>query len=116
MASKEGSRLRFIEEKVSNLNRKFELMEKNLVHHNTEQKKRIKELDSELFEVKRTVESITQKIDLIVKEIKMTAGRDELETLKRYLDLWDLTRFATKKELEEALTQRTAKAKSSRKR
>lgn len=93
-------RLRLLEEKSTNLNKKIEFLERNMVAVNKKKGDLLHNFDSELLDIKREIDSLKQKTDLIIKELKLSAGKDELNTIKRYLDLWNLTRFVTREEVE----------------
>lgn len=97
------TRVRLLEEKTSNLNQKIELLESNIVKGNKKKNEVLREFDNDLLEIKRELAGVKQKVDLIIRELKLTAGKDELNTVKRYLDLWDLTRFVTRDEMERLL-------------
>ena len=109
-SSPEGSmphtRIRILEEKASNLNRKIELLESNVVTGNKKKNETLRAFDNDLLEIKRDLTGVKQKIDLIIRELKMTAGKDELNIVKRYLDLWNLTRFVTRDEIERIVEER----------
>lgn len=93
-------RIRLIEEKINNLNRKVETMESNVLENYQKTANEIKVLDSEFIQLKRVMETMQQKMDLVVKELKMTAGKEDVEVLKKYLDLWNPVKFATREELQ----------------
>jgi tetrahydromethanopterin S-methyltransferase subunit F len=93
-------RLRVLEEKSNNLNRKIEFLERNMVASNKKKNEMLRNFDTDLLDIKREIDSLKQKTDLIVRELKLSAGKDELNTIKRYLDLWNLARFVTREEVE----------------
>lgn len=100
-----NGRIRLLEEKTSNLNRKIELLESNVVKGNKTKNDTLRSFDNDLLELKRDLAAVKQKVDLIIRELKMTAGKDELNTIKRYLDLWNLTRFITREEVERMMEE-----------
>ena len=100
------TRIRILEEKASNLNKKIELLESSVVKGNKKKNETLREFDNDLLEVKRELSGVKQKVDLIIRELQMTAGKDELNVVKRYLDLWDLTRFVTREEIERLIEER----------
>ena len=65
--------------------------------------------DSEILDLKRQINDFSQKLDIIIKELKMTAGQEELNTLKKYLDLWNPSRFATREEVEKIIKEKLQK-------
>jgi len=92
-------RLRLVEEKAANLNRKVELLESNGVSFQRKMKDELRLLDSDVLELKHAVEQLRQQMDLVIRELKLAAGKHELQTLQRYLDLWNPARFVTRDEL-----------------
>jgi len=100
------SRLRLLEEKTTNLNRKIELLENNFVSSNKKRNETLRSVDQDVLGVKHEIADFRHKISLIVAELKMTAGKDELNSLKSYLDLWNLTRFATREEVERMINEK----------
>ena len=95
-----------VEEKVSNVNKKVELMETGFVSFSRKVHDELRTADGDIMGIKREIEKLNQKIDLVIRELKLAAGKDELTTIKRYLDMWDLTRFATRDEVEKMIAER----------
>ena len=93
-------RLRLVEEKSNNLNKKIEFLERNMVAANKKKNEMLHNFDADILEIKRDIDALKQKTDLIIRELKLSAGKDELNTIKRYLDLWNLARFVTREEVE----------------
>ena len=104
-----NNRLNLVEEKTTNLNKKFEVLEKNMLDNFKKFNSNFRSSDSDLLEVKRDLDSLRQKLDLVIKELKMTAGKDEFNTLKKYLDLWNPSRFATRDEVEKIINEKLEK-------
>ena len=42
-------------------------------------------------------------MDLIIKELKRTAGKEEITVLKKYLEYWNPINFVTKQDLDRTL-------------
>jgi len=99
------TRLRLTEEKSSNLNGKIELLENNFVTSNKKRNDTLRELQVDALDLKREVEDLKQKMLLIIRELKLTAGKDELNALTRYLELWNPTRFATRDEVKRMIEE-----------
>ena len=98
-----NNRLRLVEEKTTNLNRKIEVIEKNMLDHFKKTTQDFKTFDKELMDFKHEINALKEKADLIIKELRMTAGKDELNTLKKYLDLWSPVKFITREEVEKII-------------
>ncbi|MEM3126483.1 MAG: hypothetical protein QW331_00220 [Candidatus Woesearchaeota archaeon] len=93
-------RLKLIEGRVAEQDRKTEFIESNMLSKDRKQDDEIKMLDSELISIKKEIEKIKEKMMLIIKEIQLTAKAEDLEVIKRYLELWRPITFVTRKEVE----------------
>ena len=89
-----------LESKVNNLLRQIDIFKNDYVKKNTDLKKEVRTLTDELLELKRNQDSTVQKMDLIIKELRQTAGVEEVSVLKRYIDLWNPLHFATLRDVE----------------
>lgn len=92
-----------LETKVNNLLRELDTLKNDYVKKNTDLKKEVKTLNSDLLELKRNHEKTLQKMDLIIKELKQTAGSEEIAVLRKYVDLWNPMNFITQRDLDRAI-------------
>ena len=104
-----SGRIRMLEDRLNNLNRKVELDESNIIESQKKETVEFKTLNSEILELKRAIEEIREKIELITTELPNLAARDELEVIKKYVEMWDPMSFVTRAELEKALKQKLEK-------
>ena len=63
------------------------------------------------MELKKEQERLLQKMDIIIKELKNTAGKEEVMFLQKYLDLWSPMHFVTQQDLERAVDNKIASLK-----
>lgn len=92
-----------LESKVNNLLREVDVIKNDLVKKNNDLKKEVKGLSSDLIESRHEQAKMSQKMDLIIKELKQTAGSEEVTTLKKYIDFWNPIHFVTQRDLERAI-------------
>lgn len=92
-----------VESKVNNLLREIDVLKNDFIKKNNDLKKDIKTLNDDLMEIKHEWEKTNQKMDLIIKELKQTAGKEEVMVLKKYLDLWNPLHFATQRDVEQLI-------------
>ncbi|MBI4983647.1 hypothetical protein HZC32_03310 [Candidatus Woesearchaeota archaeon] len=97
-----------LESKVNNLLRETDLLKNNFIKKNEELKKELKVTTDELLELKRGQQKMEEKMDLIIKELKQTAGMEEVMTLKKYVELWSPLNFVTQRDLDRALDSKIA--------
>lgn len=95
-----------LESKINNLNREFTLVKNDLIKRNNDLKKENKNLDKEIVDMKRQLEDSTKKTDLIIKELKQTAGSEEVQVIKKYIEFWNPMSFVTQKDLDRLFEQK----------
>jgi len=100
-----NSRLRVLEERNSNLNRKIEVIEANMLRTQKHVDTEIKTINSDVSEIRRQLEALQDKVDLIIRELKTFASRDDMEVLKKYIDMWEPMNFATKSEVQKIVKE-----------
>jgi len=59
-----------------------------------------KTLASENSELRHAIHEIEDRILTIIKEIKLTARKEDIDVMKRYIEIWDPTRFVTRESVE----------------
>ncbi|MFA6462064.1 MAG: hypothetical protein WCV90_07410 [Candidatus Woesearchaeota archaeon] len=89
-----------LEGKVNNLTREMDLLKNNIVKKTEDMRKDLKDMNSELLEMRGEQQKSIEKMDLIIKELKQTAGIEEVLVLKKYIDLWNPMNFVTQRDLD----------------
>ena len=89
-----------LESKVNTLLREIDLVKNDTVKKNGELRKEIKVLNEEVLELKRGQEKMQRTMDLIIKELKQTAGKEEILVLRKYVDFWNPLTFVTQRDVE----------------
>jgi hypothetical protein len=92
-----------LEGKVNNLLRETDLLKNDLIRKNNLMKKDMKILTNDVLDMKHNQEKTLQKMDLIIKELKKTAGIEEVMTLRKYVDFWNPINFVTQRDLDRAI-------------
>jgi len=54
---------------------------------------------------------IEDRILMIVKELKLTARKEDIAVMKKYVELWNPMRFATKEQVENIVKEALGKEK-----
>lgn len=97
-----------LESKVNNLLREVDLIKNDLLRKQNELKKDLKSVNSDLLELQHQQAKVSEKMDLIIQELKKTAGIEEVMTIKKYLELWNPMNFVTQHDLERTIDNRLA--------
>ncbi len=105
--------IRTVEDKIDNLRRKVQVIEKNMLQSDKKLFTEMRTTESDLSELKHELEDFRDKMKLLVKEIKLTATKEELTVLQKYISFFEPMNFVTKRdvkrEIEEALFERGRK-------
>jgi len=92
-----------LESKINNLMREVNAMKNDFILKTNNQKHDLKTLNEDVLEIKQSREEFTSKIDLIIKELKKTAGIEEVTVLKKYMEFWNPMNFVTQNDLERTI-------------
>ncbi len=93
-------RLRMIEERQENLRKKLQMIEQNMLAVQRKFLTETKTMDADLIELHSKLNDLIEKTNLLVKEIKLSAKKEEVEILKKYLDYWMPVQFVTLDKVE----------------
>jgi len=98
-------RLIVIEERYSDLRKKLQHTEQNVLSDFKRLHSEVKSSNSEVMDTRHEMDSIKAKIMLIIKELKLLARSEDVDTLKKYLDLWQPLNFVTQNEVEKLIRE-----------
>ena len=96
-------RLRMLEERYSNLRKKIQLTDSNLIDSEKTYSKELRTFNDELLELKRSTSDFADKVLIFSGEMDNTAKKNDLKVLEKYLAMWDPRLFVTRKDLKEYL-------------
>ncbi len=89
-----------IETNLEILNEKTELLDHNFTQLEKKEINDIKSIRQELLEIKKEIENLKDFALRVKKELSLTARKEEVNVLKKYIDLWNPIDFVTRDELE----------------
>ncbi|MBI2145917.1 hypothetical protein HYU22_01080 [Candidatus Woesearchaeota archaeon] len=92
-----------LESKVNVLLREVDVLKNDFVKRNQDLRQDVRVLSEDLLEVKHQHEKMLQTMDLVIKELKQTAGVEEVQVLKKYVEFWNPMQFVTQQDLDRAL-------------
>ncbi|MBN1386321.1 hypothetical protein JW968_05105 [Candidatus Woesearchaeota archaeon] len=93
-------RLRVIEERYTNMRRKVQVSDQNMLQSFKRVNTEVQLSNNTINEMHREIDDIKDKVRLIIKELKMTSTKDEVNTLQKYINLWEPINFVTQSEVE----------------
>lgn len=110
-----AARLRVNEERYSELRKKLLLIESNMLSNHKKAITEVKALQSDLLEFKRTMQNVEDRIITIIKELRLTARKEDMDVMKRYIELWNPTRFVSHDQVQKIIQETLAPKELSQK-
>lgn len=93
-------RTRVLEDGFQSMRKKAQITDQNALRENKRINTEIRAIDSDINDLKRSIEDIKSKMMLIIKELKLSAKREDFDTLQKYINLWEPVNFVTQNEVE----------------
>jgi hypothetical protein len=103
MVSDMDRRLRVLEERYSNLRKKIQLTDQNMIESERSLGREIHSFSDELLELKRSTNDFTDKILVFGSELDHAAKKRDLKVIEKYLGMWNPVNYVTRKELRDYL-------------
>jgi len=98
-------RLRTLEERYSTLDRRSQVTEENMLNSDRKIKAEIKMINEELPDINSRIEDVTDKIKALVRELQDFAKVEDVEVIRKYLNLIEPLGFVTQNEVERLVSQ-----------
>jgi predicted nucleic acid-binding Zn-ribbon protein len=100
-------RLRVLEERYSNLRKKIQLTDQNLIESERSFGKELRGFNNDILEMKRNTSDFDEKVSIFAGELTNIAQKTDLKVVEKYLAMWNPSMFVTRKELREYLKNKS---------
>ena len=100
-----------VESKVIILRRELEVIKNDSARRMRELDTEMRSAASEVTGLKRELAKTNEQLALVIKELRLTAGKDELMAVKEYLELWNPIKFTSKEEVGRMIEDRVEELK-----
>lgn len=97
-----------VESKVNTLVREVDVLKNDYIKKHNDLKRDLKIFNDDILTLKRAQDQAQQKMDLVIKELKQTAGVGEVSVLKKYIEYWNPLNFVTQKDLDRVVQAKLA--------
>ena len=109
-----STRLRVLEERNSNMKKKQELIEQNVLSHRKKNTGEVDLLKDEIDEIKRQLKEVESRIIMIIKEIQLGAKKEDVDSLTKYIEMWEPVNFVTQNQVESIVQEKIEEELSKR--
>ena len=93
-------RLRVLEGQYTNSRRRITVIGENMLSHGKKLNEEVDSVNEELTELKKAVEDMNEKMILIIKELRNSARKGDVEVLKKYINIWQPLNFVTRDQVD----------------
>jgi len=93
-------RVRMMEERYENLRRKTQLLEDNLLVAQKKLFAEIKATTDDTLDFKEKMKDMQSKLLMLINEIHLLAKKEDIDVLKRYIEMWDPVKFVNRQQVE----------------
>jgi len=102
-------RVRVLEERYSSIRKNIQVNEQNVLKMNKKVFADIKSVTLDIADVKRGMHGLKDEVTLIIKELKESVKKEEVQVLEKYIKLWEPLNFVTHNEMEQFVGSRRKK-------
>lgn len=100
-----GRRLRVLEERYTNLRKKTQVTDQNMLAANKRMMTEIHATLSSVDELKKELTEMHEKFSLMVREIKECAKRQDVAVLQKYISFWEPMNFVTRESVSKMVQE-----------
>ena len=90
-----SARIRVMEERFNEMRKKMLFIEQNMLTNHKKAVGEIKMSNGEIDELRHKLEEVEERVITIIKELRLTARKSDMDVMKRYIELWDPVKFVT---------------------
>ncbi|MDD2678581.1 MAG: hypothetical protein PHG04_03505 [Candidatus Nanoarchaeia archaeon] len=94
------TRVRLCEERINHSKERLRVFDDQIIHDKKEVSKEISTLSGEIMDLRKNIKNIEDTIHHIIKELELTAKKQEINIIEKYVSMMDPTRYITKEEYE----------------
>lgn len=93
-------RVRVLEDRYTNLRSKLQMIEDNMLETQKKYHQDLQSINDDVMRLKRALSDLDTKTCVIVKELQLNAKKEDVDILKKYLDLWEPVHFVTREQVD----------------
>lgn len=93
-------RLRLLEERLSELRKRLQLLEHNSIEQHRKSLNDLKGVNADSYQLRRELRSLSEKFSIMVQELQFFAKREDVMVLQKYADLLNPIQLVTRDQVE----------------
>lgn len=105
------TRLRIAEERYTNLRRKLQFIEQNMLDSNKKTKTDIKTIELDIKEIRKEIAESKDALRHLIDELNKFAKLEDIKVLQKYIEMWEPVKFVTQGEVQKIINETLQKQK-----
>lgn len=90
-----AARIRVSEERFNEFRKKMLFIEQNMLTNHKKLLGDLKTSNEEIDELRHKLAEVEDRVITIIKELRLTARKTDIDVMRRYIELWDPVKFVT---------------------
>ncbi len=107
-----AARIRVSEERLNEFRKKMLFIEQNMLTNHKKVLNDLKISNEEIDELRHTLAEVEDRVITIIKELRLTARKTDIDVMRRYIELWDPVKFVTAEYAEKIAREVVEEGKS----
>jgi archaellum component FlaC len=95
-----STRLRLCEERINHDRERIRVFDDQILNDKKDVSGALSDISNEITELRKTIKNIEDTIFHIIKELELTAKKQEISIIEKYVSMMDPTRYVTKEEFD----------------
>ena len=98
-------RTRLIEDRTQNMRQKLQLLDQNVFEMHKKLLTEIKTSNDDIKEIKHQLQEMENNIIMLIKELRMSAKKEDVDVMTKYIELWQPQTFVSREQVEKIIRE-----------
>jgi septal ring factor EnvC (AmiA/AmiB activator) len=98
-----NTRLKLVEQRVNQNKERLRVFDDQIIENKKDVNRLVDEINDNIMGLRKNIKNIDDTIQHIIKELELTAKKQDINVIEKYVDMMDPTRYVTKEELKALL-------------
>jgi septal ring factor EnvC (AmiA/AmiB activator) len=98
-----NTRMRLAEERIDQTKERLRVFDDQMLSIKQELNNDISKISGQIEDLRKSIKNVDDTIHHIIKELELTAKKQELTVLEKYVEMMDPTRYVTKDEFKRGM-------------
>jgi len=97
--------LRILEERHTNLRRKSQVIEQNMIANSKKHSQKLKDLEKNSTELKKSITKIEELLTMINSNLENCAKQQDVQVIEKYIKLWNPSIYVQRSEIPKLVNE-----------